>query len=146
MGRSAIRLAFDIAAPQDFVFERIIDHEAMARWPGTSSCVLLCEGNPRNGVGAVRKIRAAGLTVHEEVTRFDPPHGYDYTIIKGLPVEHVGRVRVVPLGDTSRLEWHIELSSKIPLFSQCTLLAARIGLRRALTFFVHETERAAQDA
>src|SRR5436309_1597879 len=107
----------DIDAPPERVYERLVGHEAMSSWPGIGRSVLVREGNPRNGIGAVRRVTAMGITLEEEVTGFDPPRGYVYQIIKGLPVTHRGEVKVVPRGAGCTIDWRVELTSKVPLMA-----------------------------
>ncbi len=138
---STTRHTLDVDAPPERVFERLVDHQAMARWPGISRCVLVREGSPRNGVGAVRRVTAMGLTLEEEVVEYDPPRGYVYRIIKGLPVSHLGEVKVVPRGAGATIDWRVELTSRVPLLAPLTVAALGWGLPRALRYFKAEVER-----
>jgi len=131
----------DIDAPPERVFERLVDHEAMTKWPGISRSVLVREGRPRNGLGAVRRVTAMGVTLEEEVTEFDPPRGYVYRITKGLPVAHRGEVKVVPRGEGCTIDWRVELTSKVPLMAPVVISALGWGLPRALRWFKAEVER-----
>ena len=142
VGSTRIQIPETVRAPLQTVFERLTDHEAMRDWPGIGDCTLVEHGSPRNGVGAVRAVTTKGLTLHERVVRFDPPHGYDYTIIKGLPVRHLGQVRLAEHGDAVRIDWTIEMSSRIPLLAQIVGKLLRRGLPAALSYFKRETERA----
>ena len=135
MGFARIEVSVVVRAPLQQVFERITDHEAMAQWPGISSCALIAEGTPRNGVGAIRRIKASGLTLDEQVVSFEPPHGYAYQIIRGLPVKHLGTVRLTEAADGVRVDWHVELSSRLPLVAQLVGMALRRGLPGALKYF-----------
>lgn len=141
MGRFQTITSVDVNAPIDVVFERLVDHEAMARWPGIQSCRLVREGQPRNGLGAVRRIRALGVTLSEEVVQFDPPHRYDYSIIKGLPVTHRGTVTLAQQGPSVRVSWSVSLASRIPLVSGVVGRLLGLGLPKALAYFKAETER-----
>jgi len=86
----------------------------MSDWPGVSSCRLVREGSPRNGLGAVREVVGNGLTLLEEVVAYLPLEGYDYKITKGLPVDHLGSVRLKSIDDGVRLTWNIRMSSRWP--------------------------------
>jgi len=68
---------------------------------------VLPNGTPRNGMGAVRQVKTHGLTLLEEVVHYEPPFRYDYRITKGLPVDHLGGVRLAPIEDG------VELSSEV---------------------------------
>jgi uncharacterized protein YndB with AHSA1/START domain len=141
MGHAELEREITIDAPLAQVFAGLADHEAMARWPGVSRARLITEGTPRNGVGAVRAITAGGLTLHEQVVAFDPPRGYDYTIVKGLPVRHLGQVRCTEVNGRTRVRWHVSIDSPVPLLARGIILALGLGLGRALTFFKQETEQ-----
>ena len=121
-----------VRAPVDCVFERITEHEAMREWPGIQACRLIVEGEPRNGLGAVRRIKAGGVTLDERIVHFEPPARYDYTIIRGLPVEHLGTVRLTPTEEGVRVHWHVELSSAFPCVAAIVgVLPAARSTRRA---------------
>lgn len=143
VGHTRVHFSRSVRAPLALVFDRITDHEAMRDWPGVTDCTLVAQGHPKNGVGAVRAVKARGLTLHERVVRFEPPHGYDYSIIKGLPVQHLGRVRLEQRGDAVLVDWTIELSSKIPLLAQVVGKLLERNIPSALAYFQRETERAA---
>jgi len=144
VGHTRVHLSESVRAPIELVFDRITDHEAMRDWPGVSNCRLVEQGEPKNGVGAVRAVTTRGLTLHERVVRFEPPLGYDYSIVKGLPVQHLGRVRLEQRGDEVQLDWTIEMSSRIPLLAQIVGKLLARGMPSALSYFKRETERAAQ--
>jgi uncharacterized protein YndB with AHSA1/START domain len=139
MGRSEVETRVVVAAPIEHVFERITDHEAMRDWPGVAACRLIVPGEPRNGVGAVRRIRAGGVTLEEKVVRFEPPRRYDYTIIKGLPVQHLGVVALAPVAGGVEVQWRVSVSSRVPLMAQLVGVALRLALPRALRHFARVT-------
>jgi hypothetical protein len=134
-GRSNVQVRAHVRAPISHVFDRITDHESMVEWPGISACRLIVEGEPRNGLGAVRRITAMGLTLDERVVEWAPPARYDYKIIKGLPVEHLGTVRLREARGGTEIEWSVELRSRVPLVAELTGAALRLGLGRALRYF-----------
>jgi hypothetical protein len=50
-------------------------------------------------------------TIHERITRFEPPHSFDYVLFKGMPAlrSHSGTVSVDHLSpDRSRLNWNVD--------------------------------------
>jgi uncharacterized protein YndB with AHSA1/START domain len=144
MGRGEVHLTIDLDAPLELVFERITDHEALADWPGVSSSRLVREGSPRNGLGAVRRVTAMGLPLHEEVIQFEPPRRMDYKIVKGLPVDHRGTITLSASGAGTTLEWKITMSSRVPLLAQATTRALKLGLGRGLRYFKKDTEARAK--
>ena len=105
----------------------------MAEWPGVQSVRLVRDGAPeRNGLGAIRRVKLLGLTLDEEVVRWDPPHRFDYVIIKGLPVRHLGKLELTEEGDETTLTWRITLASRVPLLAALVLWRLRAGLPAAL--------------
>jgi hypothetical protein len=114
-GAHEVRVGTDIAAPQAAIWERVSEHEDTPSWvDAVKSVTLTRPGEPPNGVGAIRVVKFKPLlwsTIHEEITRFDPPRTFEYVLFKGMPglVSHLGRVIVDDLGqDRSRLRWEVD--------------------------------------
>ena len=110
-----IRVGVDIRAPQPAVWERVSDHEGTPSWVEAVKRVTLDQsGIPRNGLGAVRVVVFKPFlwtTIHERITRFEPPHAFEYVLFKGMPAldSHVGRISVEDLGSgRSRLNWDVD--------------------------------------
>jgi hypothetical protein len=110
-----VRVGADVEAAQGAVWERVSEHEDTPSWVDAVKSVTLARpGTPRNGVGAIRVVQFRPLlwtTSHEEITRFEPPHTFEYVLFKGMPalVSHLGRVSVDDLGqDRSRLRWEVD--------------------------------------
>ena len=142
MGEGRIDSRVVIRAPIARVFERLIDHEGMAKWPGICSCKLVKEGTPRNGLGAVRRIRAGGLTLDEEVVPYEPPRAFDYAIIRGLPIDrHRGTIRLAEVEGGVEIDWRIRISSAWPFVAEIIAIALRRGLPKALRYLTKELER-----
>jgi len=141
MGQAHVSKKIHIAAPIELVFERLLDHEAMGDWPGIGSCRLVREGTPRNGLGAVRQVKVRGLTLLEEVVHYEPPLRYDYRITKGLPVDHLGSVRLVPTEGGVELSWEVRMTSRWPLVCEVVGNMLSRGLDEALASFKTETEK-----
>ena len=141
MGRAHVRDTIDIQAPIERVFERLVDHEAMSDWPGIAYCRLVREGTPRNGLGAIREMRARGLRLVEEVVHYEPPVRYDYSIRKGLPVDHLGSVTLAPKDGGVRLTWEIRMRSRWPLVCGVVGFLLGKGLPSALAHFKAKTEK-----
>lgn len=142
MGRADVHATLRVRAPIEFVFDQLVDHDAMNDWPDIASCRLIREGSPRNGLGAVREVKTRGLRLLEEVVEFDPPHRYDYSIIKGLPVEHRGTVTLTEEGQSVRVEWNVRMRSRWPLVCEIVGALLQRGLPNSLDHFKRETERA----
>lgn len=119
-------------APIEAVFAALTDHEGMSDWPGLKRVRLIREGQPRNGLGAIRQVEVMGLRLDEEVVRWEPPRAFDYRIIKGLPVEHLGTVELVDHGSFTELTWRVRLFSWVPFLASLVLARLRAGLPIAL--------------
>jgi hypothetical protein len=72
--------------------------------------------------------------------RFEPPHRYDYTIIKGLPVKHLGTVTLAETGAGVEVRWSVELESAVPFLAEGVACALGRGLPGALGAFAAEAE------
>ena len=96
------------AAPPERVFALLTDHAAFGRALGENISVERPGVPPPNGLGAVRAIRARGLTIREEVVAWDAPRAMDYRVVSGAPLRnHRGEVRIVPDGSGARVEYRI---------------------------------------
>ncbi len=81
-----------IRAPIVDLFAILTDHESYTKFAGISEATLLRHGTAeRNGMGAIRRIRAGQLSFDEEIIEFQAPVRMDYQIIKStLPLKHYG--------------------------------------------------------
>ena len=51
----------------------------------------------------------------EEVTVFDPPNDFGYTMLAGLPLrDYQARVRLSDDGEGTEIRWHVEFDPKLP--------------------------------
>ena len=111
-----VRVATEVDAPPAAVWARVSEHEDTPSWVDAAKRVTLTrEGTPeRNGLGAVRVVEfkpRLWSTIHEEITRFDPPQAFEYVLFKGMPGlrDHLGTVAVDDLGEgRSRLRWEVD--------------------------------------
>lgn len=96
------------AVPPERVFGALTDHAAFGRLIGADIRVERAGTPAPNGLGAVRAVRAGGLTVREEVVRWEPPHAMDYRVVSGAPLQrHLGQIRILPEPGAARLEYRI---------------------------------------
>ena len=106
-----------IAAPIERVWARYSDHVSWTEWARFGRVRLAREGVPApNGVGAVRAISSAGVTVEEEVLSWDPPHRMTYRIVRGgLPIaDHLGEVLFASENGGTRVTWRCQFTSRVP--------------------------------
>jgi uncharacterized protein YndB with AHSA1/START domain len=123
------------------VWALLADHRAWVRWSGAREVVLRREGDPPpNGAGASRVIRARGLAVEEEITRFEPAKRMDYRLIGGLPIRnHHGSIGLEPSGEGTRVRWEVSFDPLVP----GTGGLLRRALRAALVQILERLDRAA---
>jgi uncharacterized membrane protein len=105
-----VEIRTHIAAPPDAVWARLTDHEGMPGWlKGLHGVTLEPPGKPeRNGIGAIRVLRAPGLRLREQVVAWSPPRHYEYKVLDGAPLrDHLGRVEVQPAAQGTDVVWRI---------------------------------------
>ena len=108
-----------INKPISEVFEILSDHANYSQFKGIDASTLITEGTTdKNGLGAVREIKAGGATLHEKIVGFEPPHRLAYLITysKPLPYDHkLGEVLLSQQGDATKVVWRSQGHITIPL-------------------------------
>ena len=96
------------AAPPARVFALLTDHVEFGRVLGEDIRVER-QGVPApNGLGAVRAVRARGLTIREEVVAWEESRTMAYRVVSGAPLQnHLGELRFTPDGGGTRLDYRI---------------------------------------
>lgn len=129
--------------PVDKVWAALADHEAMASWGPGMKVAITREGTAeRNGVGAVRSIKAPGPApaIVEEITRFDAGQALGYRALSGVPFRgYRGEVLLAPAGEGTRVTWTLTADQRVPLVEQAALKAVVTTL---LTLFVRAAKKA----
>jgi hypothetical protein len=106
MHEIAMRQRF--AATPDRVFAAITDHAALGSWLPADVRLETPGTPPPNGLGAVRVVRVRGLSIREQVTRFEAPRAMDYRVIGGAPFQdHLGQIRVAADGDGALVDYRL---------------------------------------
>jgi uncharacterized protein YndB with AHSA1/START domain len=134
MSQARATFVESFAVPPERLFEVLSDHEGMSEWIGARVSVVV--GPPDGGVGTVRRVRARGLAIDEEVTYSDPPRRMVYRIVRGLPVVrfHRGEILVEPWGRTgSQLTWDILVDSAVPGAARAIVAVLRPAIRAGLS-------------
>lgn len=106
-----------IAAPRGAVWEVYTDHRSWTDWARLGTVRLEKEGVPApNGVGCVRVITSGGISVHEEILSFEPPHRMTYRLERGgIPIKnHLGEVVFEDDGAGTLVTWRCRFDSRIP--------------------------------
>jgi uncharacterized protein YndB with AHSA1/START domain len=105
------------AAPIETVFDALTDHRGIQNYVrAVRSSTLDREGTPApNGVGAVRRLLAAGPPIVEEIIDYERPTRYAYKLLSGAPVrDHVGTVELHEKDAGTEVTWHLQSTPKIP--------------------------------
>jgi uncharacterized protein YndB with AHSA1/START domain len=106
MAEIIMRQRFE-AAPER-VFAAITDHAGFGKWMKADIRVERPGEPPPNGLGAVRAVRARGLTVREEVVGWETARAMDYRVVSGAPFRnHRGEIRLTPDGSGTRVDYRI---------------------------------------
>lgn len=103
--------------PIETVFDALTDHRAIADYVwAVRRSTLDREGVPApNGVGAVRRLEAAGPPIVEEIIEYQRPTRYAYKLLSGAPVrDHVGTVKLREAGTGTEVSWHLRSTPKLP--------------------------------
>ncbi len=106
------------SASAERMWEVLTDHESMPRWfPAVKKVTLDPPGrDDRNGLGAIRHVKALGPSIVEEVVEWDAPNRYVYVLLRGAPIrDHRGEVSVVSTSQGARATWRIAFRATIPL-------------------------------
>lgn len=122
--------------PIDQVFAMLTDHANYSQFRGIKASRLVREGNgDKNGLGAQRCIEAGGVTFYEDIVAYDPPHAFEYRIVKMRPplLKHLlGRVELKAVGEQTEVRWLSDSVVRIPLLGR--LLDKRLTLDGSKAF------------
>ncbi|MBV1860297.1 MAG: SRPBCC family protein [Nannocystaceae bacterium] len=113
-----VEQSVNTSASAERMWEVLTEHECMPRWfPAIRKVTLDPPGQTeRNGLGAVRHVKALGPLVVEEVVEWDAPHRYAYVLLRGAPIrDHRGEVSVLETPQGARATWSIRFRPMIPL-------------------------------
>jgi uncharacterized protein YndB with AHSA1/START domain len=134
-----------VAAPPETVFEVLTDHRGYAKITPLRKAELEREGEPApNGVGAIRKLSAAGPPLCEEVLAYAPGKRFSYKLLSGLPVrDHVGTVELTPEGGGTKVVYAVRTTPTLPLAGGAVVAAIKIGIKQLLGGVAKESERRA---
>ncbi len=139
-------LVRDITAPPETVFDVLSDHRGYADISPLRRVELEREGTPApNGVGAIRKLIAAGPPIREEVTVYESPSRFAYKMLSGAPVkDHVGTVTLTPKNGGTHMRYQIETTPTIPVVGGVTVVPVmRVMINRLMVGVAKESERRA---
>ncbi|MGC1165213.1 MAG: SRPBCC family protein [Solirubrobacterales bacterium] len=137
--------ARQVAAPPETVFEVLTDHRGYAKITPLRKAELEREGEPvPNGVGAIRKLSAAGPPLREEVLGYEPGRRFSYKLLSGLPVrDHVGTVELTPQAGGTQVVYAVRTTPTVPLAGGAVVAVIKIGIKQLLGGVAKESERRA---
>lgn len=127
-----------IEAPPDDVWAVLTTHTGWTYWAGVGVVTLDRPGRDSpNGVGAIRVVRAPGLTLREQVTAFEPGERLAYRILSGAPTRnHAGEITLEERPHGTVVRWTVEFEPRVPGTGR--VLAA--GMRLTLSYILGRLE------
>lgn len=118
MAQHRIDLTHTSTKPVDTLFALLADHNQLGPILGANVRRIHDGKRDVNGVGSVRRITLGGvLSFEETVTAVTPQSRIAYRITRGAyPIRnHAGHLEFHGQGDGSRVDWHIEFDSALPV-------------------------------
>ena len=101
------------------VWGALVEHERMATWGPGMTVTLDREGeHERNGVGAVRRIKAPGPApaIVEAITACEAPDRLGYRALSGVPfADYSGEVRLASRGARTEVTWSLTARPRTPV-------------------------------
>jgi uncharacterized protein YndB with AHSA1/START domain len=114
---STVRVVVHIGAPIERVFAALSDHERFLHSADVSTTIVR-PGQPRDGLGCLREVRIAKRVRYlEEVTAWQPPSAFEYTIREtSLPLRHRGsRLALSATAGGTEVTWTSDFDVPIPI-------------------------------
>lgn len=139
-----VRVERHFSQPVQDVWAHYTDHASWRNWAGLGTARVIRQGVPApNGVGAVRQLGAAGVTVEEEVIEFEAPKKMTYRLIRGgFPLQnHLGEVQFQPHGDGCTILWTVRCDSALPGTEWLVRAFLRLIFNRALAGLATHLEK-----
>jgi len=141
---ASFTLTREISAPPETVFEVLTDHRRYSELTPLRRSELEREGEPPNGVGAIRRLTAVGPPMREEVIAYEAPSRFSYTVLSGLPVrDHVGTVELSAEGSGTRMVYAVRTQPTIPLAGGVVVAAIKQAIKGLIDGVAAESERRA---
>lgn len=135
MATQTIQMQQDFNAPVSEVFQVLSDHERFGRIIGVKMKRIKDGEGSANGLGSVRSIHIGPLPSFEEtITQYEENTFIEYKITRGSPIKnHVGRLIFEEKDGRTRLNYTIELESKIPFTTGLIKAALENGIVKGLS-------------
>ena len=114
-----VQVRIHVNAPIERAFEAISNHERfLIAADGTKTMVLQAGRSERNGLGCIREVKVGQRAWYvEEITAWDRPYYFEYTIRKAsMPMHHGGsRLSFTAADGGTDVEWSSRFSIPIPI-------------------------------
>lgn len=135
MATQTIQMQQDFNAPVSEVFQVLSNHERFGRIIGVKMKRIKDGEGSANGLGSVRSIHIGPLPSFEEtITQYEENAFIEYKITRGSPIKnHVGRLIFEEKDGRTRLNYTIELESKIPFTTGLIKAALENGIVKGLS-------------
>lgn len=135
-----------INKPLPEVFTAVSDHRSFLTGGGLH-CHLIKKGTPdKNGLGAIRTVRANKYTFTEEINAFEPNKSFDYQIIDVKPrlslVHHNGWLEFSEENMQTRVDWHSHFTITTPIIGHLMGWFAKNKLEKVFTQRLHYLNKA----
>jgi hypothetical protein len=143
MAKQVVEASAQSSAPRDAVWAVVADLE---RWKDWGPWEVSDVESPGNGEGAIRIMRSAERRLgrkpklREQVTVFEPPMRFGYTLLSGMPVkDYQATITLTEAGEGTEIVWRAEFAGTLPGVGAVT--------RSVLApFFADTVERLAREA
>ena len=135
MAHKTVSIVQEFPQPLSAVFAYLSNHDNLGSVFGAPVKRIKAGSDPSepNGVGSVRRLETAVISIEETVTAFEKDRLIEYRITKGgFMKHHLGTMRFSASGSGTRLDYTIEIESAIPLFTGPLAKALDSGIRRGL--------------
>jgi len=122
MAKQVIEASAQSSAPREKVWDVLSDLKGWKDWGPWELSDVEQDGSPDpNGVGAVRVMRASERsmgqkpTLREQVTAFEPPMRFGWTLLEGVPLkDYQATITLNPAGEGTEIVFHLEYDGKLP--------------------------------
>ena len=144
-----------IAAPIDKVWTAMTHHEGMVDWPDFYEVEILKKGSPHpDGLGCVRRVKAKGLDVTEEITKYNAPHEMSYLVSKiNHPIIHEGdTIKLTETDNGTSVSWTsaLKMKSKNPIIKyiggKILVSKGTKGFNKALEWVKEDLEKTVRES
>ena len=134
-----------IPASADVVWRVLTHHEGMSSWaPGVMVTIERRGTTDSDGVGAVRVVRMAGISIRELITQFEPDTRLGYRCVSGIPLrDYSGDVRLSPDGQFTDVTWELSAAVRSSALGGLLALYSRVFISALDRAVQREVRRAA---